>query len=145
MWYSPSWGPLYCSQAPTARRIPPAPPTRSSSPGGWSGLIPGLVAAPLFAGIGVAKRGAYVASIHDRAQEDARRRVDEERLRIARELHDVVAHTMATINGQAGAASHVLSTRPEAAAEAPQAIQAASQEGLKEPRPLPHLPPHARN
>ncbi len=104
--------------------------------GGGFVLIPGLVAAPLFAGIAVANRRAYVASIHDRAQEDARRRVDEERLRIARELHDVVAHTMATINVQAGAASHVLSTRPEAAAEALQAIKAASKEGLRELRAI---------
>ena len=104
--------------------------------GGGFILIPGLVAAALFAGIAVANRRAYVASIHDRAQEEARRRVDEERLRIARELHDVVAHTMATINVQAGAAAHVLSTRPEAAADALQAIKAASTEGLRELRAL---------
>ena len=104
--------------------------------GGGFILIPGLVAAALFAGIAVANRRAYVASIHDRAQEEARRRVDEERLRIARELHDVVAHTMATINVQAGAAAHVLSTRPEAAADALQAIKAASKEGLRELRAI---------
>jgi signal transduction histidine kinase len=104
--------------------------------GGGFVLLPGLVAAALFAGIAVANRRAYVASIHDRAQEGARRRVDEERLRIARELHDVVAHTMATINVQAGAAAHVLPTRPEAAAEALQAIKAASKEGLRELRAI---------
>jgi signal transduction histidine kinase len=104
--------------------------------GGGFVLLPGLVAAALFAGIAVANRRAYVASIHDRAQEEARRRVDEERLRIARELHDVVAHTMATINVQAGAAAHVLPTRPEAAAEALQAIKAASKEGLRELRAI---------
>jgi signal transduction histidine kinase len=104
--------------------------------GGGFVLIPGLVAAALFAGIAVANRQAYVASIHDRAQEEARRRVDEERLRIARELHDVVAHTMATINVQAGAAAHVMNTRPEAAAEALQAIKAASKEGLRELRAI---------
>jgi signal transduction histidine kinase len=104
--------------------------------GGGFVLIPFLVAAALFAGTAVANRRAYVASIHDRAQEEARRRVDEERLRIARELHDVVAHTMATINVQAGAAAHVLSTRPDAAAEALQAIKAASKEGLRELRAI---------
>ncbi len=104
--------------------------------GGGFDLIPFLGAAALFAGIAVANRRAYVASIHDRAQQDARRRVDEERLRIARELHDVVAHTMATINVQAGAAAHVLPTRPEAAAEALQAIKAASKEGLRELRAI---------
>ena len=95
-----------------------------------------MVAAALFAGIAVANRRAYVASIHDRAEQEARSRVDEERLRIARELHDVVAHTMATINVQAGVAAHVLSSRPEAAAEALQAIKAASKEGLRELRAI---------
>jgi signal transduction histidine kinase len=104
--------------------------------GGGFDLIPFLAAAALFAGIAVANRRAYVASIHDRAQQDARRRLDEERLRIARELHDVVAHTMATINVQAAAAAHVLSTRPETAAEALQAIKAASKEGLRELRAI---------
>jgi signal transduction histidine kinase len=104
--------------------------------GGGFVLIPGMVAAALFAGIAVANRRAYVASIRDRAEQDARRRIDEERLRIARELHDVVAHTMATINVQAGVAAHVLSSRPEAAAESLQAIKAASKEGLKELRAI---------
>jgi signal transduction histidine kinase len=77
-----------------------------------------------------------VESIRDLAEQDARRRVDEERLRIARELHDVVAHTMATINVQAGVAAHVLSTRPETVAESLQAIKAASKEGLRELRAI---------
>jgi signal transduction histidine kinase len=104
--------------------------------GGGFDLIPGMVAAALFAGIAVANRRAYTASVIDRAEQDARRRVDEERLRIARELHDVVAHTMATINVQAGVAAHVLSSRPEAAAESLQAIKAASKEGLRELRAI---------
>ena len=95
-----------------------------------------MVAVVVFAGIAVANRRAYMASIQERAEQDARRRVDEERLRIARELHDVVAHTMATINVQAGVAAHVLSSRPEAAAESLQAIKAASKEGLKELRAI---------
>jgi signal transduction histidine kinase len=117
--------------AATAANNPFPQPT-----GGGFVLIPFLAAAALFAGTAVANRRAYVASIHDRAQEEARRRVDEERLRIARELHDVVAHTMATINVQAGAAAHVLSTRPDAAAEALQAIKTASKEGLRELRAI---------
>jgi len=67
---------------------------------------------------------------------EAARRVAEERLRIARELHDVVAHTMATINVQAGAATHVLRERPDAAAEALQAIRESSKEGLRELRAI---------
>jgi signal transduction histidine kinase len=102
--------------------------------GGGVEILPFMVTAVTFAGIAVANRRAYVASIQARAEQDARRRIDEERLRIARELHDVVAHTMATINVQAGVAAHVLSSRPEAAAESLQAIKAASKEGLKELR-----------
>src|SRR6266702_409494 len=104
--------------------------------GGGFDIIPFMVAAALFAGIAVANRNAYVASIRDRAEQDARRRLDEERLRIARELHDVVAHTMATINVQAGVAAHVLPTHPEAAAESLQAIKTASKEGLRELRAI---------
>jgi signal transduction histidine kinase len=104
--------------------------------GGGFDIIPFMVAAVVFAGIAVANRRAYVASIQERAEQDARRQVDEERLRIARELHDVVAHTMATINVQAGVAAHVLPTKPEAAADALQAIKTASKEGLRELRAI---------
>jgi len=104
--------------------------------GGGVDVLPFMVAVVVVAGIAVANRRAYVASIGDRAEQDARRRLDEERLRIARELHDVVAHTMATINVQAGVAAHVLSSRPEVAAESLQAIKTASKEGLRELRAI---------
>jgi signal transduction histidine kinase len=104
--------------------------------GGGFDLIPGLIAAALFAGIAVNNRRKYIASIQAGAEAEARRRVDDERLRIARELHDVVAHTMATINVQAGVAAHVLAERPDAAASALQAIKLASKEGLRELRAI---------
>jgi signal transduction histidine kinase len=104
--------------------------------GGGFYLIPALVAAALFGGIAVANRRAYTASIEARAEDVAQRRIDEERLRIARELHDVVAHTMATINVQAGAAIHVADERPGAAVEALRAIRGASKEGLRELRAI---------
>ncbi len=108
--------------------------------GGGVNILPFMTAVVVIAGIAVANRRAYVESIRARAEQAAdqaaRRRIDEERLRIARELHDVVAHTMATINVQAGAAVHVLPTRPEAAADALQAIKAASKEGLRELRAI---------
>src|SRR5580693_864178 len=110
------------------------------NPFGWLGggveILPFMVAVVVVAGIAMANRRAYVASIQDRAEQDARRRIDEERLRIARELHDVVAHTMATINVQAGVAAHVLSSRPDVVAESLQAIKAASKEGLRELRAI---------
>jgi signal transduction histidine kinase len=99
-------------------------------------LIPAMAAAALFGGIATASRRAYVASIQARAEDEARRRIDEERLRIARELHDVVAHTMSTINVQASAAATVLTDRPDAAAEALQAIRTASKNGLRELRAI---------
>ena len=70
--------------------------------GGGVEVLPFMTAVVVVAGIAVANRRAYVASIRDRAEQDARRRIDDERLRIARDLHDVVAHTMATINVQVG-------------------------------------------
>jgi signal transduction histidine kinase len=48
-------------------------------------------------------------------EEEARRRVDAERLRIAREVHDTVAHAIAIINVHAGMTAHVLDRRPEQA------------------------------
>jgi signal transduction histidine kinase len=99
--------------------------------GGGFWLIPGEVAAALFLGLWVASRRAY--TLRDSA-EQARRAVDAERLRIARELHDVVAHTMATINVQAGVAAHVIDRQPDEAAQALSVIKQASKEGLRELR-----------
>ncbi len=99
--------------------------------GGGFILIPGMVAAALFLGLWVAGRHAYARR---EGAEQARHAVDAERLRIARELHDVVAHTMATINVQAGVAGHVIESQPEQAAQALEAIRQASKEGLRELR-----------
>jgi signal transduction histidine kinase len=104
--------------------------------GGGYYLIPALVAAAFFGGIAVSNHRAFVASIQARAEEDASRRVGEERLRIARELHDVVAHTMSTINVQATAAAQVLTERPQTAAAALAAIRTASRDGLRELRAI---------
>src|SRR5436189_92590 len=58
--------------------------------------------------------------------QEARHRADEERLQIAREVHDVVAHGLAVINMQAGVALHVLERRPEQSRVALEAIKGAS-------------------
>jgi signal transduction histidine kinase len=104
--------------------------------GGTVVVLPVLFAAVCLGGIAVSNRRAFVASIQARADDEARLRIDEERLRIARELHDVVAHTMSTINVQATAAAMVLTERPDAAAESLQAIRAASKNGLRELRAI---------
>lgn len=61
----------------------------------------------------------YVDAVHSRAdhaertrEDEARLRVAEERMRIARDLHDVVAHHMAVANAQAGTAAHLLEAQP---------------------------------
>jgi signal transduction histidine kinase len=104
--------------------------------GGTVVVLPVLFAAVCLGGIAVANRRAFVASIQARADAEAAQRIDEERLRIARELHDVVAHTMSTINVQASAAAMVLTERPEAAADSLQAIRTASKNGLRELRAI---------
>jgi len=98
--------------------------------GGGFVLIPGEVAAALFLGLWVASRARALKE----SAEQSRRAVDAERLRIARELHDVVAHTMATINVQAGVAAHVIDRQPDQAAHALEVIKQASKEGLRELR-----------
>ncbi|MET7617291.1 sensor histidine kinase [Streptomyces sp. NPDC005408] len=63
-----------------------------------------------------------------------KRRADEERLRIARELHDVLAHSISVINVQAGVGLALLDTNPEQARTALTTIKAASKEALGEVR-----------
>jgi signal transduction histidine kinase len=69
-------------------------------------------------------------------EEEARSRVDAERLRIAREVHDTVAHAIAIINVQAGVTAHVLDKRPERAREALVAIEQTSSQALREMRAI---------
>jgi len=69
-----------------------------------------------------------------RARQRAREVADEERLRIARELHDVLAHNISMINIQAGVALHLSSELPDQTRDALQAIKDASQETLRELR-----------
>jgi signal transduction histidine kinase len=82
---------------------------------------------------------AYVAAIEERArraehtrEEEAQRRVIEERLRIARELHDVVAHHIAVIHVQAGVVGHLMTEQPEAAQQALGHVRHASRAVLDE-------------
>ncbi|MEV7792559.1 histidine kinase [Streptomyces sp. NPDC087512] len=93
------------------------------------------------AGDAVRSRRAFVRAIRERAEkaertreEEARRRVAEERLRIARDLHDVVAHHIALVNVQAGVAAHVMDKRPDQAKEALAHVREASRSALDELR-----------
>ena len=78
-------------------------------------------------------RREFVSAMTERAEraergrdEEARRRVAEERVRIARDLHDVVAHQISVISLNAGVASSSLETRPERAREALSTIRRSS-------------------
>lgn len=62
--------------------------------------------------------------------EEARRRVAEERLRISRDLHDIVAHHIALITVQAGAAMHIIDQQPQKAREALETIHRAGGQAL---------------
>lgn len=114
----------------------------------WSGagwLAPENVGGFAWLGMAVAvgdtlrTRRAYVAAVEERARRaeesrdaEAARRVIEERLYIARELHDVVAHHIALINVQAGVAAHVLRTSPDQAEEALRHVRGAARTVLDE-------------
>ncbi|WP_323378575.1 sensor histidine kinase [Streptomyces smaragdinus] len=100
----------------------------------WTGMAAGI-------GDAVRSRRAFVEAIQERAEraeatreQEARRRVTEERMRIARELHDVVAHHIALVNVQAGVASHVMDARPDQAKEALAHVREASRSALDELR-----------
>ncbi|MFJ8140882.1 sensor histidine kinase [Streptomyces sp. NPDC096013] len=82
--------------------------------------ISGWIVAVLFIGIDVRYYRWYVASIVERAdraertrEEEARYRVAEERLRIARDLHDLLAHSITLIGVQTSVAAHILTADPD--------------------------------
>ncbi|WP_432888172.1 sensor histidine kinase [Kribbella sp. CA-245084] len=84
-------------------------------------------------------RRAYLRELEDRAvraeqtrDEEAQRRVIEERLRIAHELHDVIAHHIALMNVQSGVAAHVLRTQPDEAERALALVRSGGRTVLQE-------------
>jgi signal transduction histidine kinase len=116
---------------------------------GWIGALIGNERAPtLVQALGVAAWLLVLATVaeiarfrRERAREAARmqaeeqrRRASEERLRIARELHDVLAHNISLINVQAGVALHLIDEQPDQARTALAAIKQASKEALGELR-----------
>jgi signal transduction histidine kinase len=111
--------------------------------GDWfSGPVIALLAWTGFAaalGNAVRTSRAYVAAVEERAvraertrEEEAARRVVEERMRIARELHDVVAHHIAVIQVQAGVVDHLMVAQPETAREALGHVRRSSRMVLEE-------------
>jgi signal transduction histidine kinase len=90
-------------------------------------------------GVAVRSQQAALAAAQARAQqaeltreEEAERRVTDERVRIARELHDIVAHHISVINVQAGVARHLMDSSPEQARTALGLVREASKTVLSE-------------
>jgi len=106
----------------------------------WFLLIGWMVAASVMAEVS-RQRSAYLDQVEQRAadaertrEETARRRADEERLRIARELHDSLTHSISVITVHAGVAVHLARKRDEPVPEALLAIQQASTDATRELR-----------
>jgi signal transduction histidine kinase len=103
------------------------------------GFLP--LVAGWFTGDSVAARTRYLAGLAGQAEraraaeaERARQQVREERVRIARELHDVVAHTLAVITVQAGVGRRLMAKRPEEASTALESIEAIGRTAQEELR-----------
>ena len=110
---------------------------------GWLAFRIGATIMAAALGESVRSRRVIAADALRRAEEAertrdevARRRVDAERLRIAREVHDTVAHAIAIINVQAGVTAHVLDKRPERARETLLTIEQTSARALREMRAI---------
>ncbi|WP_246239177.1 sensor histidine kinase [Acrocarpospora corrugata] len=110
---------------------------------GWVFFRIGVSIMSAALGESVRSRRVIAAEAQERAElaertreEEARARVDAERLRIAREVHDTVAHAIAIINVQSGVTAHVLDKRPDRAREALQAIEQTSSRALREMRTI---------
>ena len=101
----------------------------------------GWLVASLVLGETTRSRRAYLEEVEQRAldaersREDlARRRAGEERIRIARELHDVLAHRISMISVQSGVGAHLMDRDPDQARAALMAVNKASKEALQELR-----------
>ena len=101
------------------------------------------IAAVWTAGYLVYGRRVYVQQLETRTRELEEARGElahkiatEERVRIARELHDIVAHSLSVIAVQSGAGAHVIDDQPEEAKRSLQAIETASRRALQEMRAM---------
>jgi signal transduction histidine kinase len=106
-------------------------------------LTAGIYAGSFFLGASMRNRRLYLQQLEERAEilererdEEAKRAVADERLRIAQELHDVVAHSMGVIAVQAGVGAHVIDNDPAEAKKSLEAISTTSRTALTEIRRL---------
>jgi signal transduction histidine kinase len=107
--------------------------TNSAALPGLLGVIPGSAWVVVPFALGVTVRLVREQAAQARA-EAVRQRVDDERLRMAQEVHDIVGHGLAAIKMQADVALHLMARRPEQAETALNAISRTSTEALEELR-----------
>jgi signal transduction histidine kinase len=117
----------YFTLAALLGRAEPATPLSIAAHLGWLLLVLAV------AEVALAARQRRQAAERTQAEE-ARRRAGEERMRIARELHDVLAHNISLINVQAGVALHLMDEQPGQSRSALVAIKQASNDALGELR-----------
>jgi signal transduction histidine kinase len=98
--------------------------------GGDNLALAALGGLAIAAGDGARSRREYLVEVQTKAAADAVRRITDERLRIARDLHDAVGHQLALINVQASVAAHVLDTSPSSARVALGHVREASKTAL---------------
>lgn len=114
------------------------PPWRIGEPGHTSAALALGIAAWLLILLAIAElirsRSQRAAALRSSQEEQFRRRASEDRVRIARDLHDVLAHNISVINVQANTALHLMDRQPERAKEALTAIHAVSKQALGELR-----------
>lgn len=106
---------------------------------GWSiaGPAVGLVAVAAFGDAARARQAAVdqqLEAVRRVAEQDARQLAMEERIEVAREVHDVLAHTITVISVQAAAAAEALDDRPEDTRVALAAVRSAAREAIIELR-----------
>jgi signal transduction histidine kinase len=99
-------------------------------------LLAGWVLAVVIAAEATRFRAERVAATRVSRQIDQRRRQSEERLRVARDLHDVIGHNISLINVQASMGLDLMDSQPEQARAALSAIKSASKEALEELRTM---------
>jgi signal transduction histidine kinase len=108
----------------------------------WVGLS-GLATAAAVLGISIRQRRTLLASLHEKAarleferDQEGRLGAAAERARIAREMHDIVAHNLSVMIALADGATYAMDTSPQRAAEATQRVSATGREALVEMRRL---------
>lgn len=102
-----------------------------------------ILATAAFLGDTTRSRRAYIAEVEQRAleaertrDEEALRRVDDERIRIAREVHDIVAHSLSIVAVQASAATTLIESDPQGARESMEHVRTTSKQALAELRSM---------